>query len=145
MRRRTRPCDDAVTDGRPRKAEQFWEAAICCVGLGEHAAGDDHAEALALIATVRPGATELAKALAVLLGMKTRAGYGGARSAPSIASAHNASLSGCSKRPEIARSPLTAQIPDGRRQPCRRVLKYVPKSRISSRLRAPLAAGVYWF
>jgi hypothetical protein len=24
---RTRPCDDAVTRGRLRKAEQFWEAA----------------------------------------------------------------------------------------------------------------------
>jgi hypothetical protein len=27
MTTRTRPCDDAVTDGRLRKAEQFWEAA----------------------------------------------------------------------------------------------------------------------
>jgi hypothetical protein len=103
---RTRPCDDAVTRGRLRKAEQFWEAAeltrefaddeaevgdafvtlcvhagvaaadvICCIGLGEHAAGEDHNEALALLSRVRPGGKELAKALAVLLGMKTRAGY----------------------------------------------------------------------
>lgn len=107
MTARTRPCGDAVTDGRLRKAEQFWEAAeitreladdeaevgdayvtlcvhagvaasdvICCVALGEHASGEDHTEALALIAKVRPGGIEPAKALAVLLGMKTRAGYG---------------------------------------------------------------------
>jgi hypothetical protein len=106
MTGRTRRCDDAVTDGRLRKAEQFWEAAeitrefaddeaevgdayvtscvhagvaasdvICCVALGEHASGEDHTEALAMIAKVRPAGTELAKALAVLLGMKTRAGY----------------------------------------------------------------------
>jgi hypothetical protein len=48
---------------------------ICCIALGEHASGDDHTEALALIAKVRPGGSELAKALGVLLGMKTRAGY----------------------------------------------------------------------
>jgi hypothetical protein len=103
---RTRPYDDAVTRGRLRKAEQFWEAAeltrefadneaevgdayvtlcvhaaiaaadvICCLGLGEHAVGDDHNEALALLSRVRPGGKEFAKALAVLLGMKTHAGY----------------------------------------------------------------------
>jgi hypothetical protein len=103
---RTRACDEAVIDGRMRKAEQFWEAAeitreladdeaevgdayvtlcvhagiaasdvVCCVSLGEHAAGEDHNDALALIARVRPGGTDLAKALAALLGMKTRAGY----------------------------------------------------------------------
>ena len=106
MTTRTRPCDEADTRGRLRKAEQFWEAAeitrefaddeaevgdayvtlcvhagiaaadvICCVGLGEHAVGEDHNEALALITRVHPGGKELAKALAVLLGMKTRAGY----------------------------------------------------------------------
>jgi hypothetical protein len=106
MSSRARPCDDALTEGRLRKAEQFWEAAeitrefandeaevghafvtlcvhagvaasdvICCIALGGHASGEDHTEALALIAKVRPGGTELAKALAVLLGMKTRAGY----------------------------------------------------------------------
>jgi len=106
MTGRTRPCDDAVVEGRLRKAEQFWEAAeitrefaddeaevgdayvtlcvhagvaasdvICCLTLGEHASGEDHTEALTLIANVRPGGKELAKALAVLLGMKTRAGY----------------------------------------------------------------------
>ncbi len=106
MSGRTRRCDPAVTEGRRRKAEQFWEAAeltrefaddeaevgdayvtlcvhagiaaadvICCTVLGEHAAGEDHNEALTLIAKVRPEGAELARALSVLLGMKTRAGY----------------------------------------------------------------------
>jgi hypothetical protein len=43
--------------------------------LGKHASGEDHAEAIALIDAVRPDGAQLAKALAVLLGMKTRAGY----------------------------------------------------------------------
>lgn len=106
MSGRTRRCDAAITAGRLRKADQFWEAAeltrefaddeaevgdayvtlcvhagiaaadvICCNALGEHAVGEDHNEALALLGKVRPGGGELAKALAVLLGMKTRAGY----------------------------------------------------------------------
>jgi hypothetical protein len=49
--------------------------AICCIALGEHAGGEDHQEALALISRVRPDGTELAKTLRTLLGMKTRAGY----------------------------------------------------------------------
>jgi hypothetical protein len=48
---------------------------ICCVALGVHALGEDHNEALSLLGTVRPEGTELAKSLAALLGMKTRAGY----------------------------------------------------------------------
>lgn len=106
MTARTRQCDDAVTRGRLRKAEQFWEAAeltrefaddetevgdayvtlcvhagiaaadvICCIALGEHAVGEDHNEALTLLSRVRPDGKELTKALAVLLGMKTLAGY----------------------------------------------------------------------
>jgi hypothetical protein len=106
MTSRTRRCDDALTRGRLRKADQFWEAAeltreladdeadigdayvtlcihagiaaadvVSCVALGEHAVGQDHNEALALIGRVRPDGPELAKALAALLGMKTRAGY----------------------------------------------------------------------
>jgi hypothetical protein len=49
--------------------------ALCCIALGEHALGDDHNEALALLARVRPAGSDLAKALRPLLGMKTRAGY----------------------------------------------------------------------
>ncbi len=51
---------------------------ICCVALGVHALGDDHNEAVALLGAVRPEGAELARALAVLLGIKTRAGYGAA-------------------------------------------------------------------
>jgi hypothetical protein len=107
MSRRTRACDDAVTAGRLRKAEQSLEAAetvrefaddeidvadayvtlcvhagiaaadvICCVSLGMHALGESHSEALALLESVRPDGSELAKSLRALLGMKTRAGYG---------------------------------------------------------------------
>jgi len=106
MIRRTRTCDDTVTAGRLRKAEQFVDAAetvrefaddeldvadayvtlcvhagiaaadvICCVSLGVHAVGESHSEALALLESVRPDGSELAKSLRTLLGMKTRAGY----------------------------------------------------------------------
>jgi hypothetical protein len=50
--------------------------AICCRVLGEHAQGDDHNQAFQLIGRVRPDGAALASALAVLLGAKTRAGYG---------------------------------------------------------------------
>ena len=45
---------------------------ICCVRLGEHARGDDHDEAVALL-----GKADRARAkdLAALLRMKTRSGY----------------------------------------------------------------------
>jgi hypothetical protein len=52
--------------------------AICCAVLGEHAQGDDHQQAIELLRRVTPGGTDLAKALAVLLAMKTAAGYGAA-------------------------------------------------------------------
>jgi hypothetical protein len=48
---------------------------LCCVGLGEHAQGEDHNQALELLNRVRPNGAELAKSLRTLLGMKTRAGY----------------------------------------------------------------------
>jgi hypothetical protein len=50
--------------------------AICCAVLGEHAQGDDHQQAIELLRRVTPGGTDLAKALAALLAMKTAAGYG---------------------------------------------------------------------
>ncbi len=47
--------------------------AICARALGAHARGQNHQEAVGLLATVDKGrSTELS----VLLGMKTRAGYG---------------------------------------------------------------------
>jgi hypothetical protein len=39
MTTRTRPCDDAVTDGRLRKAEQFWQAAEIARELADDEAG----------------------------------------------------------------------------------------------------------
>lgn len=48
---------------------------ICCIELKEHAQGEDHHQALALLKRVRPGGADLAKSLAPLLGMKTQAGY----------------------------------------------------------------------
>ncbi len=45
---------------------------ICCVHLGEHAQGEDHNQAVALLAKVDKDA---AKHLRTLLGRKTKAGY----------------------------------------------------------------------
>lgn len=106
MTGRTRTCDEVITAGRLRKAQQFLEAAetirefaedehdvgdadvtlcvhagiaaadvICCIALGVHALGEDHNEALTLLGRVRPDGAELTRALGILLGMKTRAGY----------------------------------------------------------------------
>jgi hypothetical protein len=49
---------------------------LCCTALGVHARGDDHTRAVNLLRSVRPDGRTLATALDVLLGMKTRAGYG---------------------------------------------------------------------
>lgn len=48
---------------------------LCCLALGEHAVGENHNEALALLGRVRPNGKELANAFGVLLAMKTQAGY----------------------------------------------------------------------
>lgn len=48
---------------------------LCCAALGVHAQGDDHGEAVGLLARVRPEGEEASKALRVLLAMKTKAGY----------------------------------------------------------------------
>jgi hypothetical protein len=45
---------------------------VCCVRLGRHAQGQDHVEAVALLARVD---LRLANDLKALLGMKTHAGY----------------------------------------------------------------------
>ena len=45
---------------------------ICCARLGEHAQGDNHAEAIALLKSAAPGA---ARHLGVLLGLKTKSAY----------------------------------------------------------------------
>ncbi len=49
---------------------------ICCARLGQHAQGEDHTEAVALLSKADSGS---AKHLRVLLGMKTKAGYSHAR------------------------------------------------------------------
>lgn len=70
--------------GRLAKAEQFWEVALCvhagiaaadalcCAGLGEHAQGEKHDDAVQLLAKVD---VEASRALRALLGLKTKAGY----------------------------------------------------------------------
>lgn len=101
--RRTVRADDAVRKGRLAKARQFLRVAedaeelddgegvgdaavtlyvhagiaaadaICARALGVHASGQDHQEAVELLASVdKEAATELR----TLLNMKTRAGYG---------------------------------------------------------------------
>lgn len=98
----TRRCTDADRRGGLAKARQFLEAAelvetladeedlldalvtlcvhagiaaadvLCCARLGEHATGQNHTEAVDLLARVdKTSARDLSK----LLGMKTRAGY----------------------------------------------------------------------
>jgi hypothetical protein len=49
--------------------------AICCTALGEHAQGDNHTDAVALLQRVRPDGRGLGSALGVLLALKSRAGY----------------------------------------------------------------------
>jgi hypothetical protein len=104
MAMRAHRCTAATVAGRLGRAVEFFESAedereqhperanawvthyilagiaaadvICCKALGRHAQGDNHSEAVALVRSVQPDGAELASALAVLLGMKTKAGYG---------------------------------------------------------------------
>jgi hypothetical protein len=48
---------------------------ICCIALGTYAQGDDHAEAVAHLSSVRPDGKSLGNSLRTLLMMKSRAGY----------------------------------------------------------------------
>jgi hypothetical protein len=98
-----KPCTAATIAGRWAKAIEFFESAedereghperanawvtayilagvaaadvICCRGLGRHAQGDNHAEAVSLLRSIRPDGNELGAALAALLAIKTKAGY----------------------------------------------------------------------
>lgn len=100
---RTVAADKAVRQGRLAKAKQFLQVAddvrglsdgedvadacvtlyvhagiaaadaICAGALGKHSRGHDHQDAIALLASVDKQASS---SLGVLLGMKTRAGYG---------------------------------------------------------------------
>jgi hypothetical protein len=50
--------------------------AACCRALGERSRGDDHRDAIALVAEVSPGGPEAANALGRLLAIKNDAEYG---------------------------------------------------------------------
>jgi hypothetical protein len=50
--------------------------ALCCLRLGRHARGQARQETTALLKTVRPDGTALAKDLATVLGVKDAAHYG---------------------------------------------------------------------
>ena len=104
MKLRVQRCTAATVEGRLARAIEFFDAAedecldhperanawvtlyilagiaaadvICCRALGQHAQGDNHVQAVALLRSVQPDGHELSMALGVLLGMKTRAGYG---------------------------------------------------------------------
>lgn len=52
---------------------------VCCARLGEHAAGDSHSDAVALL---RRADSDAAKNLKVLLDLKTQAGYSALRTTP---------------------------------------------------------------
>ena len=97
-----KPCSAQVRAGRLAKARQFLAAAdliepseaddiadayvticvhagiaaadvICCARLGRHHQGDNHADAVGLLK--KAGASDAAKRLNVLLGLKSKAGY----------------------------------------------------------------------
>ena len=50
--------------------------AICCLRLGERSRGDDHHEALALVARATPDGSLLAQTLERLMGIKDQSHYG---------------------------------------------------------------------
>jgi hypothetical protein len=104
MKFRVQPCSATTIEGRLARAIEFFDSAedersqhaeranawvthyvlagiaaadvICCRALGQHAQGDNHVQAVALLRSVQPDGPELSVALGVLLGMKTKAGYG---------------------------------------------------------------------
>jgi hypothetical protein len=105
VKTRTQPCDAAQARKRLGDARAFLELAelvdddapsesirasaanavlagiaaadaACCQALGERSRGDDHRDAVELVAQVRPGGSEAAKALGRLLGVKNNAEYG---------------------------------------------------------------------
>lgn len=104
MKFRVQPCSATTSEGRLARAIEFFDSAedererhperanawvthyilagiaaadvVCCRALGQHAQGDNHVQAVALLRTVQPDGPELSIALGVLLGMKAKAGYG---------------------------------------------------------------------
>jgi hypothetical protein len=105
VKTRTQPCTDDQAGKRFADARQFLELAelvsddaevasvgvsaanavlagiaaadaACCRALGERSRGDDHRDAIALVAQVSPGGREAANALGRLLVIKNDAEYG---------------------------------------------------------------------
>jgi hypothetical protein len=97
MSGRTRDCPENVRRGRMNKAQQFFDQGvlteddlpdaavssyvlagvaaadvICCSRLGEHAQGEDHREAVALL---EKADASVAKHLGTLLQLKTKVAY----------------------------------------------------------------------
>lgn len=108
MARRTKTveCDARTREARLQKAEEFLEAAtvvadelpdafvslcvlagiaaadvICCARLGVHATGDDHAQAVDLLARADD---TLAKKLSQLLSLKSRSAYSDLRASAAM-------------------------------------------------------------
>jgi hypothetical protein len=97
---RVQPCTATTVEGRLARAIEFFDSAedereqhperanawvthyiaaadvVCCRALGQHAQGDNHLQAVSLLRSVQPDGPDLSIALGVLLGMKTKAGYG---------------------------------------------------------------------
>jgi len=101
---KTQRCTAATIKGRLAKAIEFFDSAesqreqrparanawvthyvlagiaaadvVCCRALGRHAQSENHAEAVALLRSVRPDGPELGTALGALLAIKTMASYG---------------------------------------------------------------------
>ncbi len=106
---RTTPCTRATIEGRLLKSAEFWRAAelideyvedqrigaayvtlcihaciaaadvICCLRLGEHAHGENHAEAVALLRRVDASSAD---DLSLLLSAKTRVAYSATPTSP---------------------------------------------------------------
>lgn len=97
MTGRSRPCTSDFAHGRMKKATEFFDAAvvldddapnasvdlyvdagiaaadvICCNRLGEHASGENHAEAVSLLNKAEPN---VSKQLQTLLGVKSKVAY----------------------------------------------------------------------
>jgi hypothetical protein len=104
MKYRVQPCTATTIEGRLARAIEFFDSAederhehperanawvthyilagiaaadvICCRALGQHSQGDNHVQAVAMLRSVQPDGPELSVALGILLGMRTKAGYG---------------------------------------------------------------------
>jgi hypothetical protein len=100
VKTRTQPCAAEAAAKRLRDAHGFLEAAelaehgagvsaanavlagiaaadaACCKALGERSRGQDHRDAIALVAQIRPGGHEASVALRRLLALKNDAEYG---------------------------------------------------------------------